>query len=374
MILIIDNYDSFVYNLSRYVEELGHSVVVVRNDKITIQDISQLQPSHIIISPGPCGPNEAGVSLDLVKNFYDKIPILGVCLGHQVIGSVFGGDVIQAKQPMHGKSCFIEHQGTGVFAGVPSPLKVGRYHSLIVSDKNLDKKLNITSRSAAGEIMSFAHADFNLVGLQFHPESLLTDDGHQLLKNFIMSGIKPSWMSLKLLEENQFNIVPNSFHWLVKPNNLTETIKQTGLQCSVNLLKQSFDKPYADEVAAFEQYDTDASTAFIRKVFLEDKLEPLVFARVIIPKETYLNYEDVFSNLGNAAIGNTLLYANQDIKRQAFEFRLIESGNPMFDELKKLNQVKSNHHKFWARRSIFILPKGPLLISEVFLNMPDYPI
>ncbi len=185
MILIIDNYDSFVFNLSRYVEELGHEVLVVRNDQIRISKINKLKPTHIIISPGPCGPKEAGISIKVVSTFFSKIPILGVCLGHQVIGHVFGADVIKAKTPMHGKSCFIHHDGMGVFTEIPSPLKVGRYHSLIVCDKKLSKKISITSRSVDGEIMSFSSSQMKLVGFQFHPESILTEHGHALLKNFI---------------------------------------------------------------------------------------------------------------------------------------------------------------------------------------------
>lgn len=185
MILIIDNYDSFVFNLSRYVEELGQDVAVVRNNKITIQDIYVLQPTHIIISPGPCGPTDAGISIAVVREFAGKIPILGVCLGHQVIGHVFGGLVIKAKEPMHGKSCLIKHDGTGMFSDVPSPLRVGRYHSLIVSGETLSKDIAVTSRSVAGEIMSFASKKLKLVGFQFHPESVLTDHGHKLMNNFM---------------------------------------------------------------------------------------------------------------------------------------------------------------------------------------------
>lgn len=185
MILIIDNYDSFVFNLSRYVEELGQDVVVVRNNKITIQDINAIKPTHIIISPGPCGPTEAGVSIAVVREFAGKIPILGVCLGHQVIGYVFGGLVIKAKEPMHGKSCLIEHNGTGMYSDIPSPLRVGRYHSLIVSGETMSKDISVTSLSDAGEIMSLASKKLKLVGFQFHPESVLTDHGHKLINNFI---------------------------------------------------------------------------------------------------------------------------------------------------------------------------------------------
>lgn len=185
MILIIDNHDSFVFNLARYVEELGHDSLVVRNNKLSIQDIYTLKPTHIIISPGPCGPLEAGISIDVVREFAAIIPILGVCLGHQVIGHVYGGLITRAKEPMHGKSCLIHHDGKGLFQNIPSPLRVGRYHSLIVLDDGLDKDLIVTSRTAASEIMSLSNEQLQLFGVQFHPESILTEHGHALIHNFI---------------------------------------------------------------------------------------------------------------------------------------------------------------------------------------------
>lgn len=185
MILLIDNYDSFVFNLSRYIEELGFDILVIRNNKLTISDIYALKPTHIVISPGPCGPKESGISIDVVIEFCGKIPILGICLGHQVIGHVFGGNVVKAIKPMHGKSCLLEHDGTGVFNGINSPLKVGRYHSLIVLDDNLSDELQVTSRSSEGEIMSFSSKRLGIVGFQFHPESVLTEHGHLLINNFI---------------------------------------------------------------------------------------------------------------------------------------------------------------------------------------------
>ena len=185
MILIIDNYDSFVFNLSMYVEELGQTVMVVRNNKITLNAIRHMQPTHIIISPGPGHPSDAGISIDLVQTFAGKIPMLGVCLGHQVIGQVFGSRVVRAQEPMHGKSCLIEHDGQGIFYGLPNPLRVGRYHSLIVLDEGLSHELTITSRSASGEIMSFSSNSLMLAGVQFHPESVLTEHGHAMINNFI---------------------------------------------------------------------------------------------------------------------------------------------------------------------------------------------
>jgi para-aminobenzoate synthetase component 2 len=184
MILVIDHYDSFVFNLARYFEELGFQSKVIRYDQLSIQKINQLQPSHLVFSPGPNHPKDVSMSIELVRTFAGKIPILGICLGHQVIAHVFGAEIVRAKKPMHGKSCLIEHECTGIFQDLPNPLTVGRYHSLIVSEQNLDPILRIASRSAEGEMMSLVSEDLKLVGLQFHPESILTQCGHQLLKNF----------------------------------------------------------------------------------------------------------------------------------------------------------------------------------------------
>lgn len=184
MILLIDNYDSFVYNLARYVGELGHERCVKRNDAITLEEISRLNPSHIIISPGPCAPEQAGISIAVVKEFAGKIPILGVCLGHQVIGHVFGGIVVRAKRPMHGKSSAIQHDQCNLFKNLPNPLHVARYHSLIVSDDKFPAELVVTARCDRNEIMALQHRKFSVYGVQFHPESVLTEHGHKLLKNF----------------------------------------------------------------------------------------------------------------------------------------------------------------------------------------------
>ncbi|MDR3477553.1 MAG: aminodeoxychorismate/anthranilate synthase component II [Gammaproteobacteria bacterium] len=185
MILLIDNYDSFVYNLARYVSELGFTYLVKRNDAITLAEIALMQPSHIIISPGPCAPLQAGISMEVIREFGSRIPILGVCLGHQAIGQVYGGIVERAKHPMHGKASLICHTGKGLFEGLESPLQVARYHSLIVSPEHLPDQLEITAQSAEGEIMGLAHRDYPVYGVQFHPESILTHCGHALLKNFL---------------------------------------------------------------------------------------------------------------------------------------------------------------------------------------------
>ncbi|NDI37041.1 aminodeoxychorismate/anthranilate synthase component II [Chengkuizengella sediminis] len=185
MILVIDNYDSFTYNLVQYLGEIGQEVIVHRNDEIDISKIEQLQPDHILISPGPCTPNEAGISLNLIDHFKGKIPILGVCLGHQAIGQVFGGEVIRAEQLMHGKTSPIFHDGKAVFEDIPSPYTATRYHSLIVRKESLPDCLEISAETEAGEIMGLRHKEYNIEGVQFHPESIITDHGLQLLKNFI---------------------------------------------------------------------------------------------------------------------------------------------------------------------------------------------
>lgn len=185
MIILIDNYDSFVFNLSRYVNELGYETKVMRNDGISLDHIQALNPSHIIISPGPCSPNEAGISMDVIKTFGSFIPILGVCLGHQAIGQAYGGIIGKARRPMHGKSSYITHQNSVIFNGLSNPLKVARYHSLIVEDMSLPHNLIVTARCEIGEIMGLQHAYYPVFGVQFHPESILTEQGYALLENFL---------------------------------------------------------------------------------------------------------------------------------------------------------------------------------------------
>ncbi|MFT7654046.1 MAG: anthranilate synthase/aminodeoxychorismate synthase-like glutamine amidotransferase [Limisphaerales bacterium] len=189
MILMIDNYDSFTYNIVQYLAELGADVEVVRNDEVTVSEIEAKKPTKIVISPGPCTPNEAGISLSVVEQFSGKIPILGVCLGHQAIGQAFGGEVVQAEQVMHGKLSAMFHTGEGVFTGLPSPFTATRYHSLVVSAETLPACLEATAWTEKDgvrhEIMGFKHRTLDVEGVQFHPESIMTDNGHQLLQNFL---------------------------------------------------------------------------------------------------------------------------------------------------------------------------------------------
>jgi anthranilate synthase/aminodeoxychorismate synthase-like glutamine amidotransferase len=185
VILLLDNYDSFVYNLSRYVRELGEHPVVVRNDKISLDEIRELAPSHIIVSPGPCSPNEAGISVNVIREFGATIPILGVCLGHQAIGTAYGAEVVRARKPMHGKTSRIHHDGSDLFAGVPSPFTATRYHSLVIAPDSLPPSLRVTATSEDGEIMAVAHRTDPVVGVQFHPESALTENGYWLIDRFL---------------------------------------------------------------------------------------------------------------------------------------------------------------------------------------------
>ncbi|CAM7978879.1 aminodeoxychorismate synthase component 2 [Atlantibacter hermannii] len=185
MILLIDNYDSFTWNLYQYFCELGAEVVVKRNDDIGLADIATLAPQKIVISPGPCTPTEAGVSLDVIRHYAGQLPILGVCLGHQAIGQAFGAHVVRARQVMHGKTSLIRHNGNGVFRGLNNPLTVTRYHSLLIDPSTLPDDFEITAWSAEQEIMGIRHREWDLEGVQFHPESILSEQGHALLANFL---------------------------------------------------------------------------------------------------------------------------------------------------------------------------------------------
>jgi anthranilate synthase component 2/para-aminobenzoate synthetase component 2 len=185
MLLMIDNYDSFTYNLVQYLGELGEELVVYRNDRITPEKAERLAPDRVVISPGPCTPREAGVSNDIIRRFAGECPILGVCLGHQCIGHVFGGEVVHAPRLMHGKTSMIHHDGRTIFAGLPNPFEATRYHSLIVARESLPDCLEITAETDQGEIMGVRHREYQIEGVQFHPESILTTAGKDLLRNFL---------------------------------------------------------------------------------------------------------------------------------------------------------------------------------------------
>ena len=187
MLLMIDNYDSFTYNLVQYFGELGEDVQVYRNDALSVADVAALNPARIVISPGPCTPNEAGISVPLIREFAGRIPILGVCLGHQSIGQAFGGRIIRAQKVMHGKNSAITHGDTGVFRGLPSPLSATRYHSLVIERASLPECLVVTAESEDGEIMGVRHKSLPVEGVQFHPEAILTEHGHAMLRNFLES-------------------------------------------------------------------------------------------------------------------------------------------------------------------------------------------
>jgi anthranilate synthase component 2 len=185
MLLMLDNYDSFTYNLVQYFGELGQDVKVVRNDQITLDEIAALKPDRICVSPGPCSPAEAGVSVGLIQRFAGQVPILGVCLGHQAIGAAYGGDIVRARNIMHGKTVTLSHKGTDIFAGLPSPYTVIRYNSLTIAPETLPDCLEVTATADDGDIMGVRHKEYPLFGVQFHPESVLSEHGHALMRNFL---------------------------------------------------------------------------------------------------------------------------------------------------------------------------------------------
>ena len=190
MILMIDNYDSFVYNLVQYLGELGEDVIIKRNDEISIEEIKNLNPEMILLSPGPCSPNESGICIDIVNYFKGKKPIFGICLGHQTIGHVFGANIIKAIRPVHGKVHSIKHNNKGVFENLNNPLNVTRYHSLVIDNNNLPKDLEITALTDENEIMGIRHKKYLIEGVQFHPEAILSDQGHDILRNFLKQARK----------------------------------------------------------------------------------------------------------------------------------------------------------------------------------------
>ena len=185
MVFVLDNYDSFTYNLVQYMGELGADMTIRRNDEVTVADVEALEPERILLSPGPCTPQEAGISIPLIQHFAGRLPILGVCLGHQAIGAAFGGNVVRAPKLMHGKTSSVNHDGRTIFAGIDSPMTCTRYHSLIVEEKNLPEELEISARTDDGTIMGLRHRRFPVEGVQFHPESVLTSDGKRLIRNFL---------------------------------------------------------------------------------------------------------------------------------------------------------------------------------------------
>ncbi|NOY53672.1 MAG: aminodeoxychorismate/anthranilate synthase component II [Deltaproteobacteria bacterium] len=188
MLFMIDNYDSFTYNLVQYLGELGEEPVVYRNDRITVGEIEAMKPDRLVISPGPCTPKEAGISVEVIRHFAGKLPILGVCLGHQSIGAAFGAEIVGAKKLMHGKTSQVKHDGKGVFRGLPNPFTATRYHSLVIERGSLPDDLLVTAEAEDGEIMGIRHRSLPIEGVQFHPESILTEVGHDLLRNFLRIG------------------------------------------------------------------------------------------------------------------------------------------------------------------------------------------
>lgn len=216
MILLLDNFDSFVHNLARYLQRLGQETLVVRSSDIDADGVQALRPAAVVLSPGPCTPNEAGCSLEVVRRLAGELPILGVCLGHQTIAAALGGTIVRANEPVHGRASLIDHSGCGLFEQVPNPLQVGRYHSLVVERASLPGELEITATTADGVIMAIAHRRWPLFGLQFHPESILTDCGYRLLANFLRQAGLPA-SAMECGQDERPHSAPPTFHVPLQP-------------------------------------------------------------------------------------------------------------------------------------------------------------
>ncbi len=347
MILILDNYDSFVHNLARYVRQLGEDVRVVRNDAISLSQINAMGPSHIILSPGPCGPLQAGICLDVVKAFYQRIPILGVCLGHQVIGAAFSGKIARAREPLHGKAGTLLQNGHALFAGLPKTYQVGRYHSLIVEEQGLSKDLTVIACSPCGEVMALAHRHAPLIGVQFHPESLLTEHGYALLQNFLKlsANHQPSaWCShLDLLQPKP--PLPLRY-WLAGPKQLIQALRQHYQQVKVRVLQQD----WRDE-------------NFVREVIIECDGEPFVYAITQFPRATYEAFADELTGLGEGGLGDHFLYQRPDCDREPFEF-CAASDEPLLTT--RAQEIFGSLTGTYARRSLFHIDGYSLSVAEMF--------
>ncbi|MCC7084367.1 MAG: aminodeoxychorismate/anthranilate synthase component II [Pirellulales bacterium] len=217
MILLLDNYDSFAHNLARYLTRLGQETVVVRNDAIDVAAVRAMRPDAIVLSPGPCTPNEAGISLELIRTLHPEMPILGICLGHQAIAVALGGQVIRAPQPVHGRTSLVLHDNRGIFANLPNPLTVCRYHSLIVDESSLPSELHASARSEDGVIMAVEHRQFPVVGLQFHPESILTDCGYHLLEAFLRRAGLQCYPCMPTIADERLEVATDTFTWSDRP-------------------------------------------------------------------------------------------------------------------------------------------------------------
>lgn len=379
MILIIDNYDSFVFNLARYVEELGYAYQVVRNNKISLETIAQLAPSHIILSPGPGRPEHAGICCDLIRAYYQSIPILGVCLGHQAIGYVFGATVDHASEPMHGKASLIQHENNSIFSGLPNPLRVGRYHSLIVKMNTLNQALEILARSSSGEVMAIKHKTAPLFGVQFHPESILTENGHGLLKQFLAyQPDKPCPSTPWQSEVTHISptLSSNMQAWLSKPFRLMQQLRHVYKAVSITKIEQGYQAVLPAEQVVLDR-SNHLEPMWVRHVIIASHDKPLIFGRTVIPACTYRQYETQLQSLKDHGLGDDFLFQLPQAARKPFEYNMIAHHDPLYACLRPYLANESHLASVLpARRSLFFLGEHqvPLLLTEVYLQslLPFY--
>lgn len=376
MLLVIDNYDSFTYNVVQYFRELGAKVLIKRNDAITLDAIEALNPQGIVISPGPCTPTEAGISLALIKKFATLIPILGVCLGHQSLAQAFGGRIIHAHTIMHGKTSEITHDGTGIFRGLYQPLRVTRYHSLVVDKQTLPSTFIANAWANDGEdvqeIMGIQHTQLPLYGVQFHPESILSQQGHRLFYNFLQvlqntHTTGNHWFPEKAL--SYFSLSDNTRAWLSYPGSLTGAQRATAHQYKLTLARQNWETAYGDEQQLLSI--TSQEKTFIRHVdqWCDNKLT--VVGRTVFPASTFNEGGKILEQLGEEPLGD-IIFKEATLIRSPFQYAQLRSHDPLYKAY--IAPHLATGEDVWARRSIFTFLHKPLLVTEIFIPpLPRFP-
>ena len=373
---MIDNYDSFTYNVVQYFRELGAELQVKRNDAITLEAIKALRPQGIIISPGPCTPTEAGISLALIKKFASSIPILGICLGHQSLAQAFGGRITHAHAIMHGKTSSITHDGTGVFYGLPQPLRVTRYHSLVADKQTLPSQFTTNAWASypdgTKEIMGIQHTQLPLHGVQFHPESILSQQGHALFYNFLQLLQKTPttgnhWFPEKAL--CHFSLSDNAWAWLTHTGSLTAVQRAAAHQYKLTLVNQAWAPAYEDEQQLLAI--TAQEKTFIRHVDQWCDNSPTIVGRTVFPASTFKDGGQVLETLEDQPLGD-VLFKDATLIRSPFQYAQLRPQDVLYQAY--VAPHVATGESVWARRSIFTFTHKPLLVTEIFIPpLPPFP-